>query len=493
MKICCYAFAGTALFFRALVKLCRTSGDDVEWSVIFPQAPFRDSFDDVIPATRRLYLYEDFDRVYRQTLPPYDWRNSVGVENIYRTMARDKGGYRHLDKDEQFHRAATIAKIYREFLELTRPDYVLLPDVEAVNGYILMNLCNELSIPMLYYVDLRLLGRGFFSTQLDNALPPYFGEYTDDDLAAARDVLAAFRAGKPRAAGNRYPPMRLPKPPLLRRVVRNTWLRWRYERRHATDETIWMRARVNMQRFVYAYRHWWFDAVSTAYFDLIKPDAPLPKHYIFYPLHISPESSINGTEPFFIDQLRAIDLLLYNMPGSHSLVVKEHPASIGIRPHGFYRALRARPGVILAHPDFPTARLIEHAALVTTITGTVGLECYFLDKPCLLMGPVFFSHLCYRLDSIKAFGHQLREIIANYRPPTEQEKTIEIAKLLNVSGDFVINDPWFVPAVCAPANIAAAREHILQTIKRRGRSTGLSKQDVSLYQADSTARLSAHS
>lgn len=492
MKICCYAFAGTALFFRALVELCAKAGDGVEWSVIFPQAPFRDSFDDLIPAARRLYLYEDFDRVYRDTVPPYDWRNSVGVDNIYLTMARDKNGYRRLDKNEQLHRAATITRIYRDFLARTRPDYVLLPDVEAVNGYILMNLCNELGIPMLYYVDLRHLGRGFFSTQLSNALPPYFGEYTDDDLATAKDLLAAFRAGKPRAAGNRHPPARPPKPPMLRRVVRNTWLRWRYERLHASDETLGMRARVNIQRFVYAYRRWWFDAVSTRYFDLIKPDATLPKPYVFYPLHISPESSINGTEPFFVDQLRAIDLLLYNLPGDHCLVVKEHPASIGIRPHGFYRALRARPGVVLAHPDFPTARLIEHAALVTTITGTVGLECYLLDKPCLLMGPVFFSHLCYRLDSFNSFGRQLREIIANYRPPSEPEKTVEIAKLLNLGGDFVINDPWFVPAVCAPENMAAAREHLWRTIKRREGSTKLRQQDASLYPTEITARLSAH-
>lgn len=467
MKICCYAFASSAVFFRAFVEHCGKSGDTVEWSVIFPQAPFRDYFDDLVPATRRLYLYENFDRVYRETISPYDWRNSAGVDNIYLTMARDKNGYRHVDKDEQLHRAATITTIYREFLLRMRPDYVLLPDVEAVNGYILMNLCGELGIPMLYFVDMRHLGRSFYSSHLNNALPPYFGGYTDADLAAARDVIAAFRTGKPRQTGDHYPFSRPPKPPVLRRAIRNTWWRWRYERLHASEETLGMRIRINMVPVVDTFRRWRFDTFATSYFDLVKPDNAIPQRYVFYPLHISPESSINGTEPFFIDQLRAIDLLLYNIPGDHCLVVKEHPASVGKRPRGFYQALRQRPGVVLAHPDFSTNRLIENASLVTSITGTVGLECYFLGKPCLLMGPVFFSHLCHHIDSFKDFGRQLRDIIANYRPPSEQEKAIEIAKLLNIGGDFVISDPWFVPQVCAPANIAAAREHMWQTIKRR--------------------------
>jgi hypothetical protein len=100
MKICCYAYASSAVFFRALIKHCAAMGDDVEWSIITPQAPFYDYFDDLVPAERRLYLYRDFDRVYREQKSSFDWTNSRHVDSIYLTLARDKDGYRRIDKDD---------------------------------------------------------------------------------------------------------------------------------------------------------------------------------------------------------------------------------------------------------------------------------------------------------------------------------------------------------------------------------------------------------
>jgi hypothetical protein len=471
MKICCYAHASSAVFFRALVKHCNVSGDDIEWSVITPQAPFYDHFDDLIPAERRLYLYRDFDRRYREMQPPFEWIDNPRFDSIYLTLARDKNGYRKIDKDEQLRRAAVVTAIYREFLKRIRPDYLLLPDVEAVNGYILSNLCVELGIPMLNYIDMRILGRAFFGLDFHDNLPPYFGSHSEADRAIAKDVIADFRAGKPRAAFAKFPPSRPSKPSLLRRIFRNSWLRWRYERLHESEETLGMRIRINVFPAVAIIRRRRFDARHAQFFDIVTPDEPLPPRYILYMLQKSPESSINGFEPYFVDQMRVIDLLLYNMPADYKLVVKEHPASIGIRSRDFYRSLRRKPGAVMAHPDVPSPRLIDGASLVVSVTGTVGLECYLLGKPAMLIGSVFFKHLCHHLGSFDGLGDQLRAIIANPQVATEDEREIEIAKLLNIGAEFVISDPWFVPGVCAPDNIAAAREHMWESINRRGDSS----------------------
>src|SRR5208282_2465277 len=99
----------------------------------------------------------------------------------------------------------------------------------------------------------------------------------------------------------------------------------------------------------------------------------------------------------------------------------EHPASIGYRPRDFYRALRRKPGVVMAHPDFSNRHLIENASLNVSVTGTVGLECYIMGKPCLLIGSVFFKHLCHHIDSLDGLGNQIRDVIANHVPPTEKE------------------------------------------------------------------------
>ena len=288
MKICCYAFATTALFFQRLVALCRQAGDPVEWSVIFPQAPFRHALDDLVPSESRLYLYRDFQRIYRAQRPPYDWRNGAGIDSIYLALAKDKDGYRHLDKDEQLRRAATITAIYGAFLRRTAPDAVLFPDVETVDGFILVNLCQERGIPIIYHADLRHIGRSMFGSDIYNTLPPYFGTYTAEDLAEAKTVIAEFAAGTVRTARDKHPPSAPPKPSLLRRAVLNTWLRWRYERLHATEVTLAMRVRMNFLPFVTTHRRRRFERTSPHFFDLSPSSPALPPRYILFFLHVTP-------------------------------------------------------------------------------------------------------------------------------------------------------------------------------------------------------------
>src|SRR5439155_5463122 len=133
----------------------------------------------------------------------------------------------------------------------------------------------------------------------------------------------------------------------------------------------------------------------------------------------TPESSINGLEPYYVDQTRTIDALLLNLPSDHVLVVKEHPAMCGIRPEGFYRDLRRRPGLVLVHPSFDTRALVERASLTTTVTGTIGLECFLLGRPCLSFGHNFFQHLCHRAPALAELRSFMEHLIATYASPTE--------------------------------------------------------------------------
>ncbi len=466
MRICLYAFSSAAWFFRGLVKACNDAGDDVEWSVVLPQGHFQGLLTDIIPAKRRCYLYETFNAYYR-SIGSADIEDALNSgEGLATALLKDKGGYRTLEKGEQLRRGAVMHRIYSDFLERVRPDYVLFPDVETVDGFVLINLCRRLRIPILYYVSMRIFERGFFSHDPYESPPGYFGEHTADDLAAARSEISKFFERRSQGPGSNYPANSPPKAALWRRALASEKLRLGSERLHLAEEGASLRIKRNIRPLLQRFRRWRFELGHARYFDIASPDAVFPERFVFYALHYTPESSINGLEPYYVDQLRVIDALLLNLPQGHRLVVKEHPAMYGLRPAAFYRELRRRPGLVLAHPSVDSRALIERAALVATVTGTIGLECFLMGKPCLSFGRNFFRHLCYTPPAFGELRSFLQDIVDKFVPASNGTKEIEIAKLLNVGANFLISDPWFSPSVMSGQNIAAARAYLWRHLAR---------------------------
>ena len=141
---------------------------------------------------------------------------------------------------------------------------------------------------------------------------------------------------------------------------------------------------------------------------------------------------------------------------------------VGMRPNSFYRALRLRPELVLVHPSYDTRELIARASVVATVTGTVGLEAFLLDKPCIMFGPNFFAHLCHKAPGLYELRPLMDRLATGFSPPTEAEKEIEIAKFVNIGADFAIADPLFTPNVMAPENIKAARTCLWRHLERLG-------------------------
>jgi Capsule polysaccharide biosynthesis protein len=443
MKIAVYAFSTSAYFFR---KLIETYGDgDVEWSVIVPRGHYLRLFDRVVPSQRVCYLYAGFDESYAAASSQQIGLSAPAGESIYVALAKDKDGYRHLEKDEQLRRAKAIYAVYRDFLQRIRPDYILTPDPETVDGFVLFQVCSELGIQPISYVGLRLLNGVVFSNTCYENLPCYFGEFGPSDLQRGRQLLAQVRNGgvgslasltKQRAASLSG---LQPAPSLPVRAMKSIWRAWTTERLHAGEDNFWQKVRTVIKPAVYCYRAAKFRLLQSRYFD-IGPDLDkLPRKFVFYALQYTPESSINGLEPYYVDQLRVIDRLLLSLPNGYFLLVKEHPAMRGERSAAFYRVLRKRAGVVLVHPDANTPALIGKADLVCTVTGTIGLECFFLEKPCLMFGRSFFAHLCYAFDEWGRHRDFVERILRHFRPRTDEEKAIELARLFNVSYEIEIS------------------------------------------------------
>ncbi len=149
-------------------------------------------------------------------------------------------------------------------------------------------------------------------------------------------------------------------------------------------------------------------------------DAPCDgEPYIYFPLHMTPEASTMVLSPAFTDQNALIDLLAARIPLTHKLYVKEHPTMIGCRPAGFYERIRRHTNVRLINPLVDSMALTRRADLLASITGTAAWEAILMERPVLMFGESFFSHLglCHRAGDPAELGRLIKEILFHDRKP----------------------------------------------------------------------------
>ena len=471
VKICVYAFGTTAHFFTRLIAESRARGDGIEWSSVLPRWHHRKSFEQLLSPEKAVYLYDRFDAVYRSLSGSEAvFGFSAEADNELVCLLKDKAGYRFIDGDEQLRRAAVIVEVYREFLERERPDYMLFPDLEVVDGFLLHSLCKSLGIVPIYYVGMRTLGGGFFSADCYEQLPTYFGDHDAQDLEKATWFMDQFLSDKPEALDEPKAEgtVTIQAAPLWKRGFKALAMHVKFERKYVGEDNLLLRVKANFSARIARFRAWRFRTFQLRWFHLRDKDAALPEKYVFYALQYTPESSINGLEPYYVDQTRAIDLLLSGLPSGHRLVVKEHPACVGVRPTAFYRQLRRKPGLVLAAPAIPARRCLEGAALVASVTGTVGLESFMLGLPCLLLGRNFFSHLCGKAQGPASISTVMQSLIGGFAMPDLERRRIELARLIHIRYPILLSDPLVTPAVIAPANITAFLDAVHDHIRRLG-------------------------
>jgi len=164
---------------------------------------------------------------------------------------------------------------------------------------------------------------------------------------------------------------------------------------------------------------WVAGKVNRALSPLYVTREQLPAlRYAFFPLHTEPEVSLLVYSPANVNQIESARLIAQNLSTGMKLLIKDHPASIGKRPVSYYRKLLAIPNVLLADPALEARVLVQHAALVAVIVGSVALEALILKKPVITLGQSPFDFLpptmIRRMKSPDQLGRDIAELLAGY-------------------------------------------------------------------------------
>lgn len=129
------------------------------------------------------------------------------------------------------------------------------------------------------------------------------------------------------------------------------------------------------------------------YQSLVGKAKSLNKKIVYLPLQFYPECSIDywGTSSDFSDFYKTVSNLLSVNFENILILVKEHPSAYGLRKSSFYKNFSENQSFCLVPFDTPSNEVIEHADLVLTWTGSVGIEAIIRNKPLITFGAAYYA------------------------------------------------------------------------------------------------------
>jgi hypothetical protein len=414
--------------YAKILRRCVNFLPGIEVSAVCPNWP---SYKEAILEPRLSdidYLYEEFNDLFDR-IDVQAFCKRFSSINLYEVLLVDKTHFKKMSGDYQLRYICAVGQRLVDIFEKTKPDYVFLPIIETIESMMIYRLAQALEIRPIIYSHARFSKLSFFSESHCELLPPYLEmvDANSDVKFISKKFLEEYQANpgpfnyRPVYGGGDVYSDIQEKSSGIFRLARNIWLKNGIEK-HNHMIQYWISFQVRFQKIFTPLRNLGFHAIE--YF-LIKP-RPVPEgEYDFFPLHFSPESSINVPASFYIDQTRVVDRILLDRQGNNPLVVKEHPAMFGFRPRIFYRSLINRPMVHFVHRKNASFELIRKASTVYSVTGTACLEAFFLGVRWIQFGANFLSDWIER-----------RKVLAGDISPE-----LFIQDVRKVSGDFVLYSP----------------------------------------------------
>lgn len=450
IRILLHGFGSFPVFFEHAIRSAQELYPDVEWSVVLPTIHHVAAMNDLLGPSKVCYLFDSPVpklSTHRRELTVLDGY----PHNIYFDIESDKITLKRKPAEAQISAALRAYLAYKRHVEQVQPTHILFPHVETYEGMILVGLAEEFGIEAIFPAHGRNLGESFFSNRVTETLPPY-KRANAETRQRAREFVSVFRersippTSRPEAASEFLPARR---DPLWTRAARYVSSVATEEQHHSLAEL-----RVRVLTTFKPYRNLVFrtrERINSRNCDVFDT-SDLPERFIYYPLQYSPESSINVPAAYFIDQRRVVDAVRFAMPSGLTLVVKEHPACIAVRPRAIFSELRRAAGVVVPHYRMNSRELIQKAELTVAVTGSAAFEAFLLGKPSLVLGETFFSEYLGGSTSLDELPSRM---LATAQTTVALSTVIEaVAEMYSVMSPFVLFSPgtW--------GNITMSRENV---------------------------------
>jgi len=171
------------------------------------------------------------------------------------------------------------------------------------------------------------------------------------------------------------------------------------------------------------------------------------KQFIYFPLQVQPEASIDVTAPYFSNQIEVARQVALSMPDDYVLAVKEHPGMVGLRPPSYLEKIIRTPNVKFIDYRISSEQIIKNTALVISIGSTTLAEAAFLKKPAIQLGnlgtTLALPNVVKHTD-MTTLSKRIKEVLKNNFENTEYERLLEnyVAAIFDTGFQFDYLGAW---------------------------------------------------
>ena len=367
----------------------------------------------------------------------YSFRQNVPDEQI---VAYIKAVYKYLKR------------VFEEF----QPDLILAPNF-VVLPHIMFNLYGQKrGIPMLAVTDSKVQGINIFTYSYRDDKGPFFervdalNQNLDETInrERAKKYIAEFRQSFKHPDHTELPVSR----GSIWRIVRHELspfyqiLKWYWKRPEnelpALGPTLDFRPPGIILRDHFARKRYQKFAEKFSYHPIEKSEK-----YVYFPLQFQPEAAIDVIAPFFNNQIETARLVAMSLPADYTLVVKEHPSMVGLRPPSYLEKIARSPNVKLVDYRIPSEEILRKARLVVNLGNTILAEAALYKIPGIQLGDLGVTLKLpnvWKHTDMTSLSKKIQEVLEVDLNTADYERRLEnfVAAAFDAGFDFKYFEVW---------------------------------------------------
>ena len=382
----------------SLEEICRELGIDTIWPIV---------------SSLRNHTKSYWEKYY------YSFRQNVSDEGIIDYVS-------------------AVYKYIKIFFDEFRPDVILSPNFVSLPHIMLKLYSQKRNVPMFAITDVKVQKSYIFSHSYNDDSGLFFEhlEKLDNDQIEsphreeARQYIKEFREN---FKAPDYATYLNPRSKSIVQKVRSTlspWnqvLHWYLGHHEQPIESIGINVDYRppkiLLRDYFAHKSHTRSAERFNYYPLENI-----KKFIYFPLQFQPEAAIDVLATRFSNQIETGRQIAMSLPGDYTLVVKEHPAMIGLRTPSYLEKVARTPNIKLIDFRIPSERVLRGAEIVIGPGSTTIMEAAMIKKPAIQLGNLGTTKILpnvFRHTDFTTLPAKIKEVLSVKLDDSKYERKLE--------------------------------------------------------------------